>query len=92
MNALSNPSISNPRQWQDGELKFTELIYQEYTNCRFSAGFVKGHPVDTLYLQAEKNGVVTTQLLLRPDEMAAIAWLATGALWSATLPDVGKDQ
>jgi hypothetical protein len=61
---------------------------QQYTNCRFSAGFVSGHPVDTLYLQAEKDGMVTTQLLLRPDEMAAIAWLASGVLWSVTVEQV----
>lgn len=79
---MKNPSIEKPRQWRDGELEFTEIIYQEYSNCRFSAGLVAGHPVDRLYLQAEKEGVVTTQLLLRPDELAAIAWVASGVLWS----------
>lgn len=79
---MRNQSIEKPRQWRDGELEFTETIYQEYDNCRFSTGFVTGHPVDTLYLQAEKDGQVTTQLLLRPDEIAAIAWVASGALWS----------
>jgi hypothetical protein len=39
-------------------------------------------PVDTLYIRAEKDGVVTTQLLLRPDEVAAIGWICTGLLWS----------
>lgn len=71
-------------------LELTEVICQEYTNCRFSAGLVEGHPVDTLYLQAEKDGRITTQILVRPDEMAAIAWCATGVLWSrlvAELPE-----
>jgi len=70
------------KSWTDGPYRFTELICQEYTNCSFSAGIVEGHPVDTLYLQAEKEGTITTQLLLRPDEAAAIIWVMSGALWS----------
>ena len=68
--------------WTEGDLTFREVIRQEYTNCAFSGGSVEGHPVDTLYIRAEKDGVVTTQLLLRPDEVAAIAWIASGLLWS----------
>jgi hypothetical protein len=49
---------------------------------------VDGHPVDTLYLQAEKDGEVTTQFLLRPDEMAAVAWLTSGVLWSVTIGEI----
>jgi hypothetical protein len=79
---MKNLSIDDPKQWTDGELQFTEIIRQEYSNCCFSAGLVTGHPVDNVYLQAEKDGVVTTQLILRPDELAAIAWVATGVLWS----------
>lgn len=79
---MKNKSIEKPRRWKDGQFTFTETICQEYTNCKFSAGFIKGHPVDTMYFQVEKDGKITTQLLLRPDEMAAIAWVATGSLWS----------
>ncbi len=86
---MENHSIENPRVWRDGELEFTEIICQEYVNCRFSAGVVIGHPADTMYIMAEKNGEVTTQLILRPDEMAAIAWVATGVLWSRLLGDLG---
>jgi len=82
---MENKSINNPKQWIDGQLIFTEIICQEYSNCKFSTGFVEGHPVDTLYFQAEKNGKVTTQLLLRPDEMLAIVWVMTGLLWSESL-------
>lgn len=85
---MNNHSIENPRQWRDGELEFTEIICQEYDNCCFSAGIVAGHPVDTLYLQAEKDGQITTQLLLRPDEMAAIAWVASGAIWSWSMGEL----
>lgn len=84
---MENPSINDPKQWTDGELEFTEMIRQEYPNCCFSAGFVKGHPKDSMYFQAEKDGAITTQLLLRPDELAAIAWVAIGAIWSFVLPD-----
>ncbi len=85
---MNNKSIVLPTSWKDGDLKFTERIRQEYTNCVFSAGSVEGQPVDTLYLQAEKDGVITTQLLLRPDEMAAIAWIASGSLWSELIERV----
>lgn len=68
-------------------LTFYEVIAQPYPNCKVSAGSVEGHPVDTLYLRLEKDGVITTELLLRPDEMAAIAWCATGALWSTLVDD-----
>lgn len=73
---------------QDGDLCFTEVIRQEYSNCCFSAGFVEGHPDDKLYFQAERDGVITTQLLLRPDEMAVIAWLASGVLWSHAISNL----
>jgi len=84
---MKNKSIENHKQWTDGSLTFTEVICQEYQNCKFSAGHVDGHPVDTLFLQAEKDGRVTTKLLLRPDEMAAIAWISTGAMWSTFMKD-----
>lgn len=61
--------------WKEDDLTFTEAIRQEYNDCVFSAGMVKGHPVDTTYLKLERDGIVSTFLLLRPDEMAAIAWL-----------------
>lgn len=91
---MKNRSIQNPKQWVDDGLKFTEVICQEYSNCKFSAGFVEGHPVDTVYLRAEKDGLITTELLLRPDELATIAWVATGVLWSKQMelldPHEGK--
>ncbi len=67
--------------WTEDGMTFTEVIRQEYADCAFSAGVVEGHPVDTMYIQLKRDGVVT-QILLRPDEMAAIAWLASGVLWS----------
>ena len=68
-------------------MEFTENARQEYTgnNCIFSAGFVDGHPVDTMYLKLEKDGEEPITILLRPDEMAIIAWLASGVLWSGEM-------
>lgn len=85
---MVNQSIGKWKIWTDDNLKFTEVICQEYSNCKFSAGFVEGHPIDTIYIQAEKNGVLTTQLLLRPDEVAAIIWIASGVLWSDSIRNV----
>jgi hypothetical protein len=66
------------------DLVYEEICAQPYTgnNCKISTGFVKGHPIDTMYLRLEKDDLEPTVLLLRPDEVAAIAWCATGALWS----------
>jgi hypothetical protein len=70
---------------------FTELIRQPYTNCAFSAGTVEGHPIDTLYLRFEKEGREMLYLL-RPDEMAAIGWCATGVLWSDALAKLPEES
>ena len=55
---------------------------QPYSNCKFSTGFVEGDLVDDLYFKIEKKGKVATQMIMRPDEMAAIAWVASGVLWA----------
>jgi len=85
---MQNQSIGNDKTWQEGDLIFSELIRQEYSNCCFSGGIVLNHPIDTMYLKCEKNGVTTTCLLLRPDEMAAIGWVANGVLWSDLISKV----
>jgi len=76
-------------------MKLTELIKQEYggNNCKISAGLVSGKdvpPEDTVYLKLEKDGVEPTLLLLRPDELQAIAWCATGVNWSVLLEQKRK--
>ena len=64
--------------------EFYELARQEYggKEATIAAGLVDGHAVDTNYLWIQKDGEPPTVLLLRPDEVAAIAWLCSGALWS----------
>ena len=71
--------------------EYEELCKQEYTNCKFSAGFVYGHPIDTLYLKIERDDNVDALILLRPDEATAIAWVLTGALWSNSMRDLKNE-
>ena len=68
-------------------MRYKEILKQEYVgnNCIFSAGFVSGHEVDTMYIRLEKDGKEPEIILLRPDEMACIAWLASGVLWSSEI-------
>lgn len=84
---MRNPSVGVERVWTEDGLTFAELIRQEYggNNCVVSAGFVEGEgkpDEDTCYLRLEKDGVEPTVLFLRPDEMQAIVWVASGAVWS----------
>jgi hypothetical protein len=74
-------------EWEQGGLLYTELIKQEYgdNNCKFSAGSVEGHPIDTMYLAWGKDGDEGGMLLLTPDEITAIGWVAIGAAWSHLL-------
>ena len=79
-----NDAIGKDTEWTEGELTFVEMCRQVYAgnNCVFSAGFVDGHEVDTVYLKWEKDGHEGGMLLLTPDELQAIAWVSSGALWS----------
>jgi len=84
---MKNKSITSPSVWKENGLIFTEMIRQEYkgNNCIISGGFITGNnkpSVDTIYLRLEKDGVEPTILYLRPDEMQAIAWIASGTIWS----------
>lgn len=65
----------------DGHLTYESVCEQPYQNCTFEAGYVTGHPVDSLYVRL-KRGDEDTTLLLRPDEAQAIAWVLNGVLWS----------
>jgi hypothetical protein len=64
------------------EYEYEELCAQPYANCKFSAGKVEGHPVDTLYLKFERDMEEPTIILLRQDEALAVAWVLNGACWS----------
>lgn len=75
-----------------GAYEFYELSRQEYAGNKgvFAAGMVAGHPNDTHYLWLEKDGELPTVLLLRPDELATIAWLTSGALWSKLIGELNQ--
>ena len=54
---------------------------QEYKDCYFETGFIDNHPKDPMYLLLHRNGEETF-IYMRHDEIAAIAWVLTGLLWS----------
>ena len=80
---VTNQSVEDTIWTVDG-LTYTEIIKQAYQNCVFSAGYVDGHPVDTLYLRFER-GDDDRIILLRPDEAQALNWCLTGVLWSVEM-------
>lgn len=64
---------------------------QEYSNCEFSAGLVKGLEPDVFYLRLEREGNDDPlTILLRPDELMAILWVGNGALWSSEM--IGRES
>ena len=86
-----NQSLGEERIFEDDKgLIYTELIRQEYggNGCVFSAGFVDGEnkpQEDTIYIRLEKDAAEAIVLLLRPDETQALAWVATGVVWSVLM-------
>lgn len=86
---MDNASIDDPRQWTQVvggyECEFIEVIRQQYEDLTFCAGRVVGHPVDTMFVAYGRTPETYSALLLRPDEMAALAWVATGALYNVEL-------
>ena len=62
-----------------------QALEQPYEDCTFSAGLVEGIEPDTLYLRVQRDGEEPLTLFLRPDEMLALIWVASGALWSAEM-------
>src|SRR6266516_1328616 len=58
-------------RYYEDDLELREVTAQPYENCKISAGFVSGHPVDTLYLKLERDGEQPTIFVFRPDELAA---------------------
>ncbi len=71
-----------------------ECDRQEYTGngCIFAAGHISEESAkpacDTMYLLLEKDGHDATIWMLRPDEMACIARIVSGALWSRLVDEV----
>jgi hypothetical protein len=76
------------KKWIIDGLTYEESCRQDYDNCTFATGTVEGHPIDTMYLELIRNGKTDVFLLLRPDEVAALAWVLNGVLWSRLIEDV----
>ena len=55
---------------------------QSYSNCVFSAGLVEGIPPDDYFIQVAREGEEPTYLFLRKDEVMAMLFCLSGALWS----------
>jgi len=69
-----------------------QALEQPYEDCTFSAGLVEGIEPDTLYLRVQRDGEEPLTLFLRPDEMLALIWVASGALWSAEMLALDDDD
>jgi len=77
---------------QDGRMAHCEqVISQPYADAGFSAGLVEGIEPDTLYLQMEKADKCWT-MFFRPDELQALIWIASGALWSQMMKENSRDD
>lgn len=78
-----NASTIEDKSFEYDGLQFIEMCRQEYAgnNCAFSAGMIDGHEIEEVYLKWGKDGDEGGLLMLRADELAAIAWVANGALW-----------
>lgn len=90
--ALVNASIGKNTVWAIDGMTYEESIVQEYANMRISAGLildgvVEGHERNTCYLRLQHDEGHETFVLLTDDEMAAVAWCASGVLWSRLMSE-----
>ena len=89
---IVNQSMDGADEWDVDGWHFTETIRQDYANMHFSGGFVSGHPVDTLFIEIERmeppGEIGYLCYLFRPDEMAALAWIAAGVLWGLHMQEL----
>lgn len=93
MRRVTNQALLSETTWTEGGLSFREIVRQAYSNSVFSAGTVDGAGVDTVYLRWQKDADDGGMLLLRPDELAAIAYVTAGMAWSVLLAlDTGVES
>lgn len=78
------PEYSFNIELDDGRIAHCwQAVSQPYQDCVFSAGLVQGIEPDTLYFMVKRDGQNEPYMLfLRPDEMQAIVWVCSGAMWS----------
>jgi hypothetical protein len=64
---------------------FWRVAKQPYRNCEISAGLIMGLEPDTIYLRFDRDNDRPTTFMLRRDEVEAIIYVLSGALWSSTI-------
>jgi hypothetical protein len=79
-------------KYEEHECMLTPAAVQEYSNCFFEAGFVQGHPNDTVYIRLGREGVEPFIALLRFDEMLALSWVMSGTMWSSVLGEIAAKE
>ena len=65
---------------------------QEYANCNISAGLVEGIEPDTFYLRFERDEEEPMTIFARPDELLAVMYVCSGALWSQEILERDSDN
>ena len=98
----NEPDVTFDVELDDGRIAHCwQALSQPYADAKFSAGLVTNIDPDVLYLRLERNGDEPLSLFLRRDELQALVWVASGALWalemqekdgSETLVGVGESQ
>ena len=72
------------KDWTIDGLTYHESAVLEYppNKCYISAGLVQGHVADSVYIRLEKNNDPAQEIfiVLRPDELAALLAVGSGAL------------
>ncbi len=68
------------------------MASQPYQDCEFSAGTVSGIDPDVLYLKIGRDGQQPSYFFFRPDEMVAVNWVTSGALWSHLMAEMDKKE
>jgi len=64
-------------------MHYIPLCIQPYRDCKFIAGRVEGAKlaIDDCYIEFNRDGEEPTIILMTRDELLAVAWVATGAVW-----------
>lgn len=93
-----------PMQLEGVDVQYEEMTLTKYEVDRqtyagngayISAGYLGGHPIDTMYVEFGAKDVPNaepTTVLLRPDEVASIAWLCSSLLFSREIGLLNGEQ
>lgn len=94
-----NEFVTLCETWEKDGITYAEMCRQSYVNLLFSAGTMSANPpkvgherneVFFRFARIDADGNETGDggmLELTRDELAAIAWVCNGALWSVLMPN-----